>query len=183
MEARRPGAVSMLTPRGRGRPPISRPRNRPYDGRPGGLRTGSPPSPPPRSIRPTVRRLPWSPRLSGPGPRSGRSIVPPRRGGPAGCPAPGAEPLLFGGFRCRRRRVGSYKPEEDSRRTPDGPPHESYIFPEMLDSCRIFGINAVFSKSWQNKAKVGRVSGLTWMPPVRCTRSRRFNSILREKRV
>ena len=36
--------------------------------RPGGLRAGSPPSPPPRSIRPTVRRLPRSPRLSGPGP-------------------------------------------------------------------------------------------------------------------
>jgi len=35
--------------------------------RPGGLRAGSPPSPPPRSIRPTVRRLPRSPRLSGPG--------------------------------------------------------------------------------------------------------------------
>lgn len=30
---------------------------------PGGLRTGSPPFPPPRSIRPTVRRLPRSPRL------------------------------------------------------------------------------------------------------------------------
>jgi hypothetical protein len=30
---------------------------------PGGLRTGSPPSPPPRLIRPTVRRLPRSPRL------------------------------------------------------------------------------------------------------------------------
>jgi len=36
--------------------------------RPGGLRAGSPPSPPPRLIRPTVRRLPRSPRLSGPGP-------------------------------------------------------------------------------------------------------------------
>jgi hypothetical protein len=36
---------------------------------PGGLRTGSPPSPPPRLIRPTVRLLPRSPRLSGPGPR------------------------------------------------------------------------------------------------------------------
>ncbi len=56
----------------RGRPQIGRPRGRPYDGRPGGLRTGSPPSPPPRSIRPTVRRLPRSPRLSGPGPHRGR---------------------------------------------------------------------------------------------------------------
>ncbi len=36
--------------------------------RPGGLRTGSPPSPPPRLIRPIVRLLPRSPRLSGPGP-------------------------------------------------------------------------------------------------------------------
>jgi hypothetical protein len=36
--------------------------------RPGGLWTGSPSSPPPRSIRITVRRLPRSPRLSGPGP-------------------------------------------------------------------------------------------------------------------
>lgn len=35
--------------------------------RPGGLRTGSPPLPLPRSIRPTVRRLPQSLRLSGPG--------------------------------------------------------------------------------------------------------------------
>lgn len=32
--------------------------------RPGGLRAGSPPSPSPRLIRPTVRRLPRSPRLS-----------------------------------------------------------------------------------------------------------------------
>jgi hypothetical protein len=37
--------------------------------RPDGLRTGSPPFPPPRSIRPTVRRLPRSPRFMGPGPR------------------------------------------------------------------------------------------------------------------
>ena len=36
--------------------------------RPSGLRAGSPPSPPPRLIRLTVRRLPRSPRLSGPGP-------------------------------------------------------------------------------------------------------------------
>jgi hypothetical protein len=36
--------------------------------RPGELRTGSPPSPPPRLIRPNVRLLPRSPRLSGPGP-------------------------------------------------------------------------------------------------------------------
>ncbi len=64
---------------GRGRPRIGRPRSRPYRGRPGGLRTGSPPSPPPRSIRPTVRRLPRSPRLSGPGPHRGRP--PPRPGG------------------------------------------------------------------------------------------------------
>ena len=40
----------------------------PYVGRPGGLPAGSPPFPPPCSIRPIVRRLPWSPRLSGPGP-------------------------------------------------------------------------------------------------------------------
>ena len=43
-------------------------RSRRNLGRPGGLRAGSPPSPPPRSIRPTVRRLLRSPRLSGPGP-------------------------------------------------------------------------------------------------------------------
>ena len=61
-----------LSPRHRGQPQIGRPRGRPYGGRPGGLRTGSPPSPPPRSIRPTVRRLPRSPRLSGPGPHRGR---------------------------------------------------------------------------------------------------------------
>jgi hypothetical protein len=36
--------------------------------RPCGLRTGSPPSPPPRSIRPAVRLLPRSPRFMGPGP-------------------------------------------------------------------------------------------------------------------
>lgn len=36
--------------------------------RPGGLRAGSPPSPPPHLIRPTVRLLLRSPRLSGPGP-------------------------------------------------------------------------------------------------------------------
>lgn len=36
---------------------------------PGGLHAGSPPFPPPRLIRPTVRRLPRSPRLLGPGPR------------------------------------------------------------------------------------------------------------------
>src|SRR3546814_4303923 len=61
------------------------------DLRPGGLRTGSPSSPPPRSIRPTVRRLPRSPRFtccpklgcstaegrSGPGPRRSPSL---RRG-------------------------------------------------------------------------------------------------------
>ncbi len=41
----------------------------PYDGQPSGLRAGSPPSPHPCLIRPTVRRLPWSPRLLGPGPR------------------------------------------------------------------------------------------------------------------
>ena len=34
----------------------------------GGLRTGSPPSPPPPLIRPSRRRLQRSPRLSGPGP-------------------------------------------------------------------------------------------------------------------
>ena len=36
--------------------------------RPSGLRAGSPPPRPPRSIRPAVRRLLRSPRLSGPGP-------------------------------------------------------------------------------------------------------------------
>lgn len=41
---------------------------RTHDGRPGGLRTGSPSSPPPPSIRPTRRRLRWSRRLMGPGP-------------------------------------------------------------------------------------------------------------------
>ena len=45
-----------------------------YDFQPGGLRTGSPPSPPPHSIRPTVRRLLWSPRLLGPGPRGQRAV-------------------------------------------------------------------------------------------------------------
>ncbi len=48
--------------------PHARPRGRRNFGRPGGLRAGSPPSPPPRLIRPTVRRLLRSPRLSGPGP-------------------------------------------------------------------------------------------------------------------
>lgn len=48
--------------------PHVRSRGRRKLSRPGGLRAGSPPSPPPRSIRPTVRRLPRSPRLSGPGP-------------------------------------------------------------------------------------------------------------------
>ena len=37
-------------------------------GPPSGLRAGSPPFPPPRLIRPIVRLLPRSPRLSGPGP-------------------------------------------------------------------------------------------------------------------
>ena len=64
------------SPGRRGRPRIDRPRGRPYDGRPGGPRTGSPPSPPPRSIRPTVRRLPRSPRLSGPGPHRDRPSPP-----------------------------------------------------------------------------------------------------------
>lgn len=45
--------------------------------------TGSPPSPPPRSIRPTVRRLLRSPRLSGPGPHwIGRLVIPPRQAPP-----------------------------------------------------------------------------------------------------
>ena len=60
-------------------PHIDRSCGRPYDCRPGGLRTGSPPSPPPRLIRPTVRLLPRSPRLSGPGPHQrpyGRGIKP-----------------------------------------------------------------------------------------------------------
>ena len=60
--------IACLTARRRGRPQLARPRGRPYGDRPGGLRAGSPPSPPPRSIRPTVRRLPRSQRLSGPGP-------------------------------------------------------------------------------------------------------------------
>ena len=42
-----------------------------------GRSPGSPPSPPPRSIRPSVRRLPRSPRLSGPGPHRGRPPIPP----------------------------------------------------------------------------------------------------------
>jgi hypothetical protein len=51
------------------RPGADRPAMRSaYERRPGGLRTGSPPSPPPRLIRPIVRLLPRSPRLSGPGP-------------------------------------------------------------------------------------------------------------------
>lgn len=40
-----------------------------YAFQPGGLRTGSPSSPPPHLIRLTVRLLLWSPRLLGPGPR------------------------------------------------------------------------------------------------------------------
>jgi len=40
----------------------------PYDGQFGGLPAGSAPFPPPCSIRPSVRRLPWSRRLSGPAP-------------------------------------------------------------------------------------------------------------------
>ena len=60
---------------------VSRPRGRPYDGRPGGLRTGSPPSPPPRSIRPQcgVSR----------GPRACRVRVPIEAGGrPASATGP-----------------------------------------------------------------------------------------------
>ena len=58
---------------------VDRPRGRPYERRPGGPRAGSPPSPPPRLIRPIVRLLPRSPRLSGPGPhqrphRSGSAL-------------------------------------------------------------------------------------------------------------
>src|ERR1700730_5389793 len=45
-----------------------------------GLRTGSPPSPPPHLIRPTVRLLLRSPRLSGPGPH--RRPASKRRHGP-----------------------------------------------------------------------------------------------------
>jgi hypothetical protein len=56
----------------RGRQPA---RGRRKLSQPGGLRTGSPPSPPPRLIRPTVRRLPRSPRFSGPGPRDCHSAA------------------------------------------------------------------------------------------------------------
>ena len=71
--------------------PITRPA---YVGRPGGLRTGSPSSPPPRLIRPTVRRLPRSPRLSGPGPHR-----------------------LFGSG-LRRHRIGSPRSPETRSDTP-----------------------------------------------------------------
>jgi hypothetical protein len=47
-----------------------------YDCRPGGLRAGSPPSPPPPSIGPAVRRLRRSPRLLGPGPRADSQLWP-----------------------------------------------------------------------------------------------------------
>jgi hypothetical protein len=64
----RPGVHSADTP-GTSGPDAYRPAMRSdYEFRPGGLRTGSPPSPPPRLIRPTVRLLPRSPRLSRPGP-------------------------------------------------------------------------------------------------------------------
>jgi hypothetical protein len=56
-------------------PPQTRPAKRGQPGaqlivwdQPSGLRTGSPPFPPPRLIRLTVRLLLRSPRLSGPGP-------------------------------------------------------------------------------------------------------------------
>jgi hypothetical protein len=45
------------------RPPGWRATRPAYDFQPGGLRAGSPPSPPPHSIRPIVRRLLRSPRL------------------------------------------------------------------------------------------------------------------------
>ena len=60
-------ATVRVPARMRGRPRIGRPRDRPCRDRPDRLRTGSPPSLPPRSIRPTVRCLPRSPRFSGPG--------------------------------------------------------------------------------------------------------------------
>ena len=60
--------VCRHAPQHHGRAHIDRPSGRLYEGRPGGLRTGSPPSPPPRLIRPTVRLLLRSPRFSGPGP-------------------------------------------------------------------------------------------------------------------
>ena len=98
----------------RGRPQIGRPRGRPYDGRPGGLRTGSPPSPPPRSIRPTVRRLPRSPRLSGPGPhRAGRH--------------PPIDRPFGAGRRSRpiRRPPAPAPRPRRSRRTPDASPGDA----------------------------------------------------------
>jgi hypothetical protein len=69
--------VCRHAPQHHGRTHIDRPSGRPYERRPSGLRTGSPPSPPPRLIRPTVRLLPRSPRLSGPGP-----LYRPHRSGP-----------------------------------------------------------------------------------------------------
>ena len=101
-EARRERRSASLL---RGRPRIGRPRDRPYDGRPGGLRAGSPPSPPPRSIRPTVRRLPRSPRFSGPGPHRGRSSG--LRDERTGLSAPVAERNLFGGLRYQRRGIAN----------------------------------------------------------------------------
>ena len=49
-------------------PLIDRLSSQPYVGWLSGLRTGSPPFPPPRLIRPTVRLLLRPPRFSGPGP-------------------------------------------------------------------------------------------------------------------
>lgn len=63
------GALSALPARPRSLVRGDKPaRGQPKTRRPCGLRAGSPPSPPPRLIRPIVRRLPRSPRLSGPGP-------------------------------------------------------------------------------------------------------------------
>lgn len=52
-----------------------------YDFQPGALSAGSPPSPPPRLIRPSVRRLPRSPRLMGPGPHGQCCATCPKSGG------------------------------------------------------------------------------------------------------
>lgn len=64
------GALPAVTTR----PPVLRPEHRSWQAddfscRHDGLSARSPPFPPPRSIRPTVWRLPPSPRLSSPGSR------------------------------------------------------------------------------------------------------------------
>ena len=158
VEARRSGAVGVLTSCGRGWSRIDRPRSRPYDGRPGGLRTGSPPSPPPRSIRPTVRRLPRSPRLSGPGPRRRRRLPPARQTNrPFGAgrrPCPIRRPPIPAPWPRRCRRVPDASPGDVSRGAGRSP------------RCRAASGDSPPQGAWETARPVlRRVSGSDRRPP------------------